>query len=325
MTDSEIKLLGEDDFLPAMEHENRRWRDTHVTNARLTTRDHQQLNYYCAHHPEARAVIVIVHGFCEFWGKYHEYAWYLWQAGYTVYFLEQRGHGYSDGKMPGTSAVHIDSFSTYVEDLREFMDQVVMRKSGDLRRIVLAHSMGGAITALFLAQYPQYFDRAILTSPMLQMQTGSLTPGKIRLIELFTKLFHQQKRLSPGQHTFTPVPTFATSSTLSEVRYDYQFNQRVADPHYQTCGATLGWSLSGIEVGRRIEEQADRIHIPVTLMQAGKDSLVHPDGFTRFMAKVPQAEMLTYPNARHELFNADEEERKQYFRDVLRILSKYSE
>jgi lysophospholipase len=321
MSENNVSFLGEEDFLPVMENENRIWREKNVENAGFVNRDGIRLNYYRAEAPDAKAAVVIVHGYCEFWGKYHEYAWYLWQAGFTVYFLEQRCHGYSGGKLPEPDMIHIDSFRTYAEDLHEFMDQVVKPKEKDLPLLMLAHSMGGAIGALFLESWPEYFRGAVLTSPMLQISTGGMAPWKIALVKLYMILAHKQKDLCPGQHHFDPTPKFATSSTLSEVRYNYLFHQRINDIHYRTAGATFGWVMAAIAVKKMILRHADRIRIPITLMQAGMDTLVEPQGFDDFMAKVPQAQKFFYAESKHEIFNAGDDVRYPYFSNVLNRLA----
>ena len=147
MTENKIHFLGEKDYIPVMEAQNRIWREQHVKNGKITTRDGIKLNYYYAEHPNPKAVVVILHGYCGFWGKYHEFAWYLWQAGYTIFFLEQRCHGYSGGKLPKYDVVHIDTFDTYVKDLREFMDKVVMPASGKLPRLLLAWEALSALSS----------------------------------------------------------------------------------------------------------------------------------------------------------------------------------
>ncbi len=325
MSEHNISFLGEEDFLPVMENENRIWREQHVDNSGFVTRDGIRLNYYRAEVPNAKAAVVMVHGYCEFWGKYHEYAWYLWQAGFTVYFLEHRCHGYSGGKMPEPDMIHIDSFRTYAEDLHEFMDQVVKPKEGDRRLLVLGHSMGGAISALFLETWPGYFSGAVLTSPMLEMSTQNMSGFKVALVRTFMILAHKQKDLCPGQHHFDPTPKFATSSTLSEARYNYLFNQRIADSHYRTAGATFGWVFAAIGVKKLILRHADRIRIPITLFQAGMDTLVEPRGFDDFMARVPHARKSLYADSKHEIFNAGEGVRQDYFREVLDCLDAMAE
>ena len=317
MIENKIHFLGEKDYIPVMETQNRLWREQHVKNGKITTRDGIRLNYYHAEHPHPKAVVVILHGYCGFWGKYHEFAWYLWQAGYTIFFLEQRCHGYSGGKLPEYDVVHIDTFDTYVKDLREFMDRVVAPASGDLPRLMLAHSMGGAVGALFLGTYPKTFSGAVLTSPMLKLHTGKMTPRRIEALRTYMKMTRSQKKLCFGQHHFDPEPEFPNSSTLSKARYMYFFRQRIFDSHYRTSAPSFGWVMAAVDVTGLIMKRAHRIKIPVTLMQSGIDTLVDAAGFSEFMKRVPQARLIRYENAKHELFNAASKERKQYFADVI--------
>ena len=44
--------------------------------------------------------------------------------------------------------------------------------SGEQKLFLFAHSMGGAIGADFLEEYPEYFNSAILSAPMFQVNTG---------------------------------------------------------------------------------------------------------------------------------------------------------
>ena len=317
MSDNVIHFLGEDDFLSAMDRENRIWREKYVTNGGFTARDGIRLNYYLAEKKNPKGIVVLLHGYCEFWGKYHEFAWYLWQAGYRVYFLEQRSHGHSEGKQPNPGIVPIDNFYTYTDDLKEFMDQIVLPYAADLPRFLLAHSMGGAVSALFLGTWPGYFTGAILSSPMLKMHADDLNPAMIAEMKLAMTIEHKEKDYFPGMHDFIRTPEYDTSESLSRARYDYAFKLRLAEPDYQTSGASYGWVVAGVEVRKLILDSADRITIPITLMQAEKDSLVDASGFDDFMEKVPQARKIFFKNSKHEIFNAGDEVRIRYFRDVL--------
>jgi len=76
---------------------------------------------------------------------------------------------------------------------------------------------------------------------------------------------------------------------------------------------------------RYVSILAEKIKIPLVLMQAGLDSLVEPEGFDAFMKKVPQAKKFFYENSKHEIFNAGSQVRKQYFKDVLEQFDKMLE
>ena len=217
----------------------------------------------------------------------------------------------------GFGGVEKETEITYVKDLREFMGRVVMPASGDLPRLLLAHSMGGAVGALFLGTLPKYFSGAVLTSPMLKLHTGKMTPRRIEALRTYMKMTRSQKKLCFGQHHFDPEPEFPNSSTLSKARYMYFFRQRLFDSHYRTSAPSFGWVMAAVDVTGLIMKRAHRIKIPVTLMQSGIDTLVDAAGFSEFIKRVPQTRLIRYENAKHELFNAASKERKQYFADVI--------
>lgn len=317
-----IRFLGEDDFLSTMEKENKKWRKECVVRGSLKSFDTTKLNYYVATPPNPKGSITIVHGMGEFFGKYHEYVWYLYQAGYKVFFMEQRGFGYSEGKLSEPDLIHIDDYSTYVEDLNCFVESVVVPESGDLPMILLAHSMGGAIATLFLEMHPQYFEAALLSSPMFKMKGGNINRFAELMLRIYSKLFFKSKSLAPKQKRYNPNPVFETSSAASRPRFEYQLSYRRKDDHYQTTGATLGWALASLKVHRDIFRHIDRIRIPVDVFTAGQDHLIDPQGYEMFKEKVPGATFHYYEKSRHEIFNADESTRKQYFNDVFEILEK---
>ena len=316
---NKVNFLGEDNFTQIMKTENKAFRKACVKQGKFKSFDAATLNYYFAIPENATKVVVFVHGFCEFFGKYHEYAWYLYQAGFGFYFIEQRGHGYSEGKMKEPDVVYIDDYNTYVEDFHIFMDKVVVPATSEKKRILIAHSMGGAVSTLFMEKYPGYFDRAILSSPMLKMKS---VPSKfvICLITIYASLFGKLKTMGPGQKHFDAKPVFETSSTQSKPRYDYLFEMRLKDEHYQTYGAAFGWGLASYKVFDRIFKNTSRLTLPITVFAAGQDHLIDPDGYREFEKKVPQAKIINFENSRHEIFNALEETRNEYFRQVLEII-----
>ena len=122
----EIRYLGEEDYLPVMEKENEEWKNTCVKQDVFTSFDGCKLNFYRATPKDPKAVVVIVHGMAEFFGKYREYIWYLFRSGYDVYFPEQRGHGLSEGKCDEKDIIYIDSYDTYVRDLYSFLKREVI-------------------------------------------------------------------------------------------------------------------------------------------------------------------------------------------------------
>ena len=90
-------------------------------------------------HPvsEARASVVVIHGFAEHSGRYSHVLDRLNAAGFNALAFDYRGHGHAEG-----SRVYIDRFSEYVEDTRCALDFVEDR-AGRLPLFILGHSQGG--------------------------------------------------------------------------------------------------------------------------------------------------------------------------------------
>ncbi|MCR4690529.1 MAG: alpha/beta hydrolase [Lachnospiraceae bacterium] len=312
-------------YLSFMETAVRQWFEGCTDSGSVKAGDGTLLRYYTAIPEKPRAAVVIVHGFCEFFGKYHEPAMRFWQEGFAVFFCEHRGHGYSGGKLPepDEDIVYIDDYRTYVSDLKCFLDQIVMPRCADLPKILFAHSMGGAIAALFLESYPEYFQEAIFSSPMFMLKTGKYPAWVAGAAAGIMCLTGRGRELAPGEKRFSDQNIFEKSSTLSRERYEYQFRQRVADRHYQTYGASYSWVAASLRATRKLLADAYKIRIPVSLMSAGRDSLVKREGFIRFMQKVPQTREYAFETSKHEIFNADDETVRAYYDRIFSVLGKY--
>ena len=320
----DLRFLGEEDFLSAMENVVKPWLLEHTKQALFSTADGLKLNYYVVTPENPVASLTLVHGMAEFWGKYNEYVYYLACAGFKVFFLEQRGHGYSEGKAPEHDIIYIDKYSTYVEDLHSFVEAVVIPGSNGLKKLLLAHSMGGAVATLFLEKYPEYFEAALLSSPMFKMKSDNFSNIAVAALSIYCALSSKKKQIAPGQKHFNPQVRLEDGSAKSRPRFEYQLNIRKNDTHYQTTSATLGWAAASLRATRALIRNAEKIKIPVNVMTAGEDHLISPEGYEAFGKKVPQAVFHHYPYSRHEIFNALESTRKKYFTDVLTILHDYA-
>lgn len=284
----------------------------------FTAKDGTVIHYCNYALQDAKALIVISHGFCEFAEKYNELVYYFLRAGYSVFMAEHRGHGKS-GRMTGDSdMVYVKSYQEYVDDLKQYMDQVVLQEQGDKLRFLFAHSMGGAVGALILEQEPRLFQGAVLSSPMLEVNTGKV-PARLALwIAGVQVLLGKDKHYIVGQHAFEKVSAYASSSCMSRQRYSYIFQKRLEDADYRTNGGAYGWLLASIrsvkELGKK--KNAAKIEAPVLLFQAGKDTLVKAAGQERFAARLKWADFVYVHDSRHEIYNAEDEVREAYLEEI---------
>ena len=312
----------EKDYRSAMDGPCRLWREAHVVDGYTESADGTRLHYYYAIPEGASTCIVILHGLCEFFGKYHEMVWTFYKAGYAVFFPEHRGHGKSGGKLPEPDAdvVYIDTYHTYVDDVHAFIKNIVDPHTNGMRRILFGHSMGGAIATLYLEEHPDAFQSAILSSPMFRMKAAHYPRPIVSVLRAYVALTRKSRQLAFGEQHFSPEPVFEGSSAKSKARYDYFFEQRVHDRAYQTYGASFGWVMASMVAVYELMDHANRIRIPVALMTAGEDRLVDAEGYTIFQRKVPQTKRYDYPKSGHEIFNADEETGERYYQDMFAFL-----
>ena len=280
------------------------WLKTAVEGAHFNSWDKTGLQFYHARPESPRGTVVFLHGYCEFFGKYHELCYDFYQRGYEIWFLEQRGHGLSDRKAADPERVHVEDFREYTEDFKFFLDEYVVPQSA-APLMLFAHSMGGAVGARFLETYPDYFRRAILSSPMIRIKFGALSPWMVKLVVIWSRLAHWTEQRLPGGTPFTGEPAFNEDVRQSRARYDYQFAQRLAEPSYQTNSGTYSWGRAAIKNTKYLLRHASAVKIPVLLLQASKDSVVDTEAQDLFCAKAAQAKKVVFPESEHEIFNSD--------------------
>ena len=193
--------------------------------------DGMKLHVYTACPDKPRGIVFFIHGFGEFFAKYYEFCALLTHSGYAFVFPELRGHGLSGREVDNPDLVHIESYDLYVEDIKALVERLVKPLSSRLSvpAYIFSHSMGGAITALYLERYPEDFKKAILCAPMLKMKLGNKELPILFWLSL-RKLFRGGKSLAPTLKPFDEVPDFENSNCLSYERYITYFKMRVEDP-----------------------------------------------------------------------------------------------
>lgn len=293
------------------------WIEEHAVNEKITSADGVELNTYYVLNPHSDTAIVMVHGFCEFFGKYHELFYRFFHEGFSVFFLELRGYGKSGNtRSYEDHRVTVGSFSEYVEDLHAFMIKSVSVHAPCLFHVLYSHSMGGAVSALYLEKYTDDFVCAILSSPMMEIDYGKIPDAAVAAAGVYSDTVDNDDQYAPGQHAFTGRYDFENSSALSRERYDYQFRQRLADPDYRTWGGTWSWAKAARRASRKAVRQAGRIQIPVLVFQAENDSLVRPDGQKSFCRRAPHAVLVQVKDTKHEIYASSDPVIERYIEDI---------
>lgn len=266
----------------------------------------------------AKASIVIVHGFTECAEKFREVSFNFLLGGYNVFAVDNRGHGYSARLTDDRETVCVGKFTDYVEDLQCFVEKIVRPASGELPLYVYCHSMGGAITVQHLQTYPGVFKKAVLSAPMIQAQTMGLPEWLANAAARLGVLFGQGNKRIPGAKGFNPHRTYQESHDTSKARFDYWQKKRCEDFHFQTADPSFNWVKEAVAVSRRNldPERNARIKIPVFLCQPEEDSSVVSEKENEFIAMIKNGRLKKYTNCRHEIYMSVDPTVEEYYEDI---------
>ncbi len=252
------------------------------------------------------ATVLIVHGFTENAYKYAELIWSLLHLGFSVIAYDQRGHGRSwrAEKIPSPSVTHVDHFSEYVSDMKIICDTCAPGSSKPF--FVFAHSMGGAVTALFLEQYRNIFSAAVLSSPMIAPYIGGLPVPIASAVGNVAELLGQRKNNPFFMKRYSGPEDFATSCASDPERFSWYDEIKAARTEFQNSVPSWQWTTEALHVTKKIlaPGEPEKISCPVLLFSAETDFSVLPEPQERFIQRVSDGKRIMVKGARHEIFRS---------------------
>lgn len=266
----------------------------------------------------ARASLVLAHGFCEAAEKYRELSYYFINMGFNVFVPDQRGFGRSQGHSKNPSAVRINSFDSYIKDLKILVDTQVRPASGELPLYFFGHSMGGAVGVQFLQTYPEIFKKAVLSSPMIKAKTAGIPDSAARAVTGALIFLGFGDRKLPGFGGFNPERSYLQSHDTSEERFSYYQKKRIENSCLQTSAPTARWVNEAIKVSRLnlSPERCAGIKADIFLCKPESDSAVVPEAEDEFFLLAPHARLRVFKNCRHEIYNSTDETLKEYIAEI---------
>ncbi|MCH7698185.1 MAG: alpha/beta hydrolase [Chloroflexi bacterium] len=244
-----------------------------------------------------KAAVVLVHGYAEHSGRYEHVAERFTQAGYAIHTFDLRGHGRSEGE----PRVYVHSIDEHTGDVERFVAAIREREAG-LPLFLLGHSMGGAISARFLADGQRDLRGVILSAPAV-LRAGILG----RPVEALFLFF---ARMAPRLH-FPKLDNVKISRDPETVRrYDN-------DPLIYREGMPWGTAAAIVLSARYLDQHASQIELPIFIGHGTDDALVNSLASERLHERVGSKDkkLKLYEGLYHEILN--EPERGQVMQDML--------
>lgn len=232
--------------------------------------------------PEPCAV-VIVPGRTESYFKYAETIYDLTRAGHEVFAYDHRGQGYSERLLADPQVGYVRDFEDYISDLRTFLRVVVPERKRAAKTVLMAHSMGAAIslhlcraaalpTSKASSDLP--FQGLVLSAPMLEIKFD-LPTALIDLVVSLRCLFGKDKSYATGPGPFDAA-TYGEDLTSSHARLAWYRSGLQARPQLHLGMPSNQWMKealrSSAELRRWLSEAG--VPLPLLVLAPGQDSVV---------------------------------------------------
>lgn len=273
--------------------------------------------------------IIVVNGRTETYLKYRELALDLFNNGYNVYLYDHRGQGLAPRLVPNPEMGYVAKFDDYVQDLEQFVQQVVL-SDAPAPLYLVGHSMGGTIAALWLSQTQVRLQAAALSSPMIGIY---LKPLPRWLVDSLLSVLHtgckwrgQSACYAPGQGDYQAQPFKDNVLTHSEERYRLMIELYQEEPKVRLGGASIHWLQLALEAGEQAIQQAGRITTPLLVLQASQDRVVDNAAQARFCQALPSCyggQPKVIKKANHELFIERDNQRRQALETIFSFFEQH--
>ncbi len=275
---------------------------------------------YARWHPTGTrrlGTVCVFTGRGEFIEKYFEVITDLRARGFTVAIMDWRGQGGSARLLSNPRKSHIESFRQYERDLHRFMVDVVMPDCA-APYFALGHSMAGLILLKAALLRNCWFDRIVLTSPMLEFVNLPMSPTSLRLLAELGTLLGLGDVYVPrlGGDRAAEDRAFVGNKLTSD-RVRFERNQALVReaPELAVGAPTISWLNAALKAMDEVAEDdfAPSLETPVLIVSSGNDEIVSAQAAQDFTAGLRAGHQITIFGARHELLQERDELREQFW------------
>jgi lysophospholipase len=257
------------------------------------------------------ATLLIVSGRNESHAKYAEVAYDFFTRGYDVFCFDHRGQGFSQRELSQSQVGWVESFQAYVNDLSTFYTQCVEpRRKGPV--FILAHSMGAAVTALWLSQTRLRPSAVVLSAPMVELV---LKPYPRVVVELMVnqalKSGREKEYIIGGKNI--ELSTYGFDLTNCRARRDWNRDLFRKYPQTQLGSPSFRWLHEALLMEKKLAhlEFPRFVRCPLLVWQAGEDQVVK-NNFVQFAGQSQTSFIVAYEaKAQHELLQETDDIRQR--------------
>jgi len=262
-----------------------------------------------------RGTVCVFTGRGECIEKYFETVRDLRERGFAVAMIDWRGQGHSARQLRNPRKGYVRSFADYELDAEAFVQQVVLPDCPP-PFFALAHSMGGAVMLRLAHGGKRWFDRIVLSAPMIDLP-GRTTSRPVRtLLRTFRYAGLGGRYIPGGRNAIVGTESFVGNPVTSDpVRYARNAAILAEDPTLGVASPTVAWAdaaMRAIHTFRR-DDYPSRIRQPVLMLGASNDTIVSTGAIEEFAYHMRTGSHLVIAGARHEILQEQDRYRLQFW------------
>jgi lysophospholipase len=265
--------------------------------------------------PGRKGTVVVLQGRAEFIEKYFETVRDLRARGFAVATFDWRGQGFSDRALSDRHKGYVRNFANYITDLEAMMEQVVLPDCPP-PFFTLAHSMGGAVVIRACHDGSRWFERMVLSAPMIALPPGRLTRVAGPFARLMRIIGRGGAYVPTGDSAATGTENFVGNVLTSDpVRYARNAAVLEQEPALGLGAPTVAWADAALRQMKLFAEPgySASIRQPILMVAAGRDEVVSTPAIEAFGQHLLAGRHLILAGAKHEILQEQDHYRAQFW------------
>jgi lysophospholipase len=262
-----------------------------------------------------RGTVCVFTGRSEYIEKYFETVRDLRDRGFAVAMIDWRGQGHSSRRLRDPRKGYVRNFADYEIDVETFVQQVMLPDCPP-PFFALAHSMGGAVMLRIAHAGKRWFDRMVLSAPMIDLPRYQTSVASRALLRTMRYAGLGGRYVPGGNGALTGTGSFVNNPLTSDpVRYARSAAVLAEDPTLGLGAPTVAWADTAFcaMVGFRATSYPLEIRQPILMLAASNDTIVSTSAIEEFAYHLRAGSHLVIAGSKHEILQEQERYRAQFW------------
>jgi len=245
-----------------------------------------------------KARMVITHGLGEHSGRYGNVVERLLPKGITIWALDLRGHGSSDGPRG-----HVMAFVQYLDDLHTMIRISKKGLPEGMKCFLHGNSMGGLIVLHFALRFPEMIDGVTASSPALGVVV------EVPAVKSF---------LGKIMSSILPTLTLGNEIDTTKLSHDENVVRDYKDDPLVHDRVSARWFTEFLSAMEKVNRLGPKMEVPTLMQLAGDDYLVSVNDSKDFFEELTLNDktLHLYEGFYHEIYNELKDKRDKALSDL---------